>query len=156
MTSLRTPLLVLAAITGALTLAACGSSTPAQGVKKLAPTPYVQQQLLAAIAASYKFPVSDFTGLAAGDTFYAYDPADHLYWAGAAGVPSPSSMAAQVASQDDGGYYLFTRTATSWWTVYDDGLGTVPGSSCGVVTPKAVRLAWGWSLTTPCGGPPGV
>jgi hypothetical protein len=153
---LRTPALLGVALVAGLALAACGSGSSAQGVKKLIATPYVQQQLLAAIAALHNLTVSDYTGLAPGATYYAYDPSDHLYWAGAADVPSPTSTAAQVSSQDDGGYYLFTRTATSWWTVYSDGLGNVPGSSCGIVTPKAVRTVWGWSLTTPCGEAPHV
>lgn len=124
-------------------------------MRNLAVTSTVRAQLLAAAAAVHELPVSDYVGLAPGRTYYAYDSADGLYWAGAGLVPSPSSFQAQVGVQDDGGYNLFTRTAHGAWTAYDDGLGTVPGANCAVVVPAAVRETWGWSLTTPCGGPPG-
>src|SRR5579862_9887845 len=150
-----------------ITLAACGSSgaprattttttstTAPPGAQNLAVTPAVRTQLVAAAAAVHGLPVSDYVGLAKGLTYYAFDAKDNLYWAGAALVPSPASFEAQVGVQDDGAYNLFTRTAHGPWTAYDDGLGTVPGAKCSVVVPLEVREVWGWSLATPCGGPP--
>jgi len=151
----------------ALALVACGgggSSAPTSttsttsavsaGVKNLTVTPGLRTLLVAAGAKTHNLPASDYVGLVAHLTFYAYDPADHLYWAGAALDPSRTSQAAEVASQDDGGYDLFTAPSASGpWTAYSDGLGTTPHASCSIVTPAAVRTVWGWSLTTPCGGP---
>ena|ERR1019366_8221939 len=157
---------VLVALAAGCTLAGCGSgssppattttTTAPAAVKNLVATPAVKAALLAAGAASHRLPVSDYTGLAKGLTFYAYDPATGLYWAGAQLVPSPSSQAAQVGVQDDGAYDLFTMRAGGHWTAYNDGLGTVPGSSCGAVVPLPVRTLWGWSTSAPCGGPAGV
>lgn len=157
----------MAVVAGGVVLAACGSSSPRptattsttsdlpQTAENLAVTPTVRAELLAAAAATHDLPVSDYVGLAKGLTYYAYDPNDQLYWAGAALVPSPSSFQAQVGVQDDGGYDLFTRTKDGAWIAYNDGLGTVPGSKCAAVVPANVRQVWGWSLSTPCGGPPG-
>jgi hypothetical protein len=135
--------------------APCGGPPSSAGAQDLTVTAAIKSALLAAGAASHQLPVSDYTGLTKGLTFYAYDPGDALYWAGAQLVPSSSSQPAQIGAQDDGSYDLFTMTAGGSWTAYDDGLGTIPGSSCSIVVPAAVRTAWGWSLTTPCGGPPG-
>jgi cytoskeletal protein RodZ len=152
-------------------LASCGGSSPpatttttttttttpsgASGVQDLTVTTAIKSALLAAGAASHQLPVTDYTGLTKGLTYYAYDPGDALYWAGAQLVPSSSSEPAQVGAQDDGSYDLFTMTSGGTWTAYNDGLGTLAGSSCSIVVPAAVRTVWGWSLTTPCGGPTG-
>jgi hypothetical protein len=153
---------VLAAAAG---LAACGSgsgsaattttttSTTPATVQNLTVTPAVRLALLAAAAAGHNLPVTDFTGLTKGDTYYAYDPAAQEYWAGAQLVPSHSSQAAQVSVQDDGAYDLFTKVSGGPWTAYNDGLGTQPDVVCAIVVPSSVRIAWGWSLTTKCGGP---
>jgi hypothetical protein len=158
---------VLAVVATGVALAACGSSSPPpttttstasdlpQTAENLVVTSSIRAELLAAAAATHDLPVSDYVGLAKGLTYYAYDPTDQLYWAGAALVPSPSSFQAQVGVQDDGGYNLFTRTKNGAWVSYNDGLGTVPGAKCAAVVPAAVRDAWGWSQSTPCGGPPG-
>lgn len=151
----------------AMALVACGgggSSTTTSttspttsvsaGVQNLTVTSAVRSLLVAAGAKSHDLPASDYVGLVAGQTYYAYDPADTLFWAGAALNPSRSSQAAEIASQDDGGYDLFTATSAAGpWTAYSDGLGTTPHATCSIVTPVAVRAVWGWSLTTPCGGP---
>jgi hypothetical protein len=149
-------------------LSACGSSsgsaattttqqsttTTSAAVEDLQVTPGVRQALLAAGAASHALPVTDYTGLAHGTTYYAYDPTDQEYWAGAGLVPSGSSQAAQVSVQDDGGYDVFTKAGGGAWTAYSDGLGTQPNAVCAIVVPAAVRQAWGWSLHAKCGGPP--
>jgi hypothetical protein len=154
----------VAVLAAGVALGACGSSSPPPttttttsipGVQNLTITPTVSTELLDAAAAEHGLPASDYTGLRAGSTYYAYDGADGLYWAGAALVPSTTSFEAQVGVQDDGGYTLFTKTTTGSWTAYNDGLGTLPGAQCAIVVPASVRLVWGWSLSTPCGGPPG-
>ena len=148
--------------TGAIVLAGCGSSSPPtttttttttmpSAVKNLAVTPSVRAALLAAGAASHNLTAADYTGLAAGQTYYAYDSATGTYWAGAALVPSASSTPAQVSNQDDGAYLIFTMLPGQHWVVFNDGLGGMSGAHCAVVVPAAVRTVWGWSLSTPCG-----
>ena len=148
----------------ALALAACGSSSPSATsstttttspvAQKLAVTPALTADLLAAGAATHGLPTSDFTGLTSGDTYYALY--DGKYWAGAQLVPSTSSQRAQVSVQDDGAYTLFTKAPGGAWVGYNDGLGGTTGSTCAIVVPSKVRAVWGWSLTTPCGAAPGV
>jgi hypothetical protein len=158
-------IVLLVGLAAGCTLAGCGGSSPpattttttaAPAVKNLVVTPATKAALLVAGAASHGLPVGDYTGLAKGLTFYAYDPATGIFWAGARLVPSPHSQAAQIAAQDDGAYNLFTMQAGGPWRAFADGLGTVPHSSCGVVVPLPVRHVWGWSLSTPCGGPGGT
>jgi hypothetical protein len=57
--------------------------------------------------------MTDYTGLAPGTTYYAFDPVTNTYYAAAGLVPSPHSLKAQVGAQDDGGYNLFTRVASA-------------------------------------------
>jgi len=112
-------------------------------------TAAVRSQLVAAGAGFNHLVASDYTGLRPGETYYAFDAATQTYWAGAALSPSPSSMPAQVAAQDDGAYLLFERPPGGAWKVYDVGLaGTPEGSACPVAVPGAVLSLWGW----PAGG----
>jgi len=104
----------------------------------------VRQSLLAAGAASHHLTPSDYTGLRAGETFYGYDPSTSTYWAAAALDPSPTSVQAQVSSQDDGSYLLFEMATGGSWTVYDDGLAGVGGTRCPVTVPPALVALWGW------------
>jgi hypothetical protein len=159
-------------VTGAVTLGACGSSgssapttstasttsttsATGMGTRDLVVTPATKTALVATFAAAVSLPATDFTGLAAGKTYYAYNGTDGLYWAGAHVVPSESSQRAQVSVQDDGAYVIFTKRAGGAWTAFDDGYGGMKGAICAIVVPSAVRTVWGWSLTTPCGSPPG-
>jgi hypothetical protein len=130
------------------------STSLASTVENLTVTPAVRSALLAAGAAGHNLPVSDYTKLTPGLTYYAYDPTDGLYWAGAQLQASTSSMQAQIGLQDDGSYNLFTMVPGHAWITYEDGLGNLAGSSCSIVVPTAVRNVWGWSTTTPCGAAP--
>jgi hypothetical protein len=152
-------------VVGALALSACGgggssptttTTTTSPAVQNLTVTPAIRSALLKAGAASHSLPVRDYTGLTKGLTFYAFDPSDQTYWAGAQLIPSKSSMEAEIGAQDDGAYDLFKMPVGSRWTAFNDGLGTVPHSTCSADTPRAIRIVWGWSLTTPCGGPKGI
>ena len=118
-------------------------------------TPAIKSALVAAFATGHLLSASDYTGLAKNKTYYAYDGADGLYWAGAQVLPSGTSFKAQVSTQDDGAYAIFTKRAGGVWTAYNDGLGGLRGTHCAIVVPSAVRTVWGWSATTPCGVPPG-
>jgi len=149
-------------LASALVLAACGSSTPTTTTvapttlaptttttspvtQNLVVTPAVRRSILAAGAAYHQLPVTDYVGLYAGRTFYAFDPATDTYYAAASLDPSPSSYQAQVGAQDDGSYNLFTRRAgAAKWTVYDDGLGGVQGGICPIHLPAAVLAVWNW------------
>jgi hypothetical protein len=150
----RAPTGWLLVLAGAIVLGGCASARAyVQSTRTLPVTPGLEAALLRAGAAAHRLPVADFTGLATGLTYYAYDQGE--YWAAARLVPRTTSRAAQVSVQDDGGYDVFTRFVLHGWTAYDDGLGTIAGTRCAVVVPTAVRIAWHWSPYTPCGGPSG-
>jgi predicted lipoprotein with Yx(FWY)xxD motif len=146
--------LVVAIAASTVLLAACGRTAPTTTTmapttiaftRLLAVTPAVRQSLLAAGAALHHLPAKDYVGLAAGTTYYAYDPSTATYYAAAGLVASQSSLAAQVGTQDDGAYNLFVRkSGTAAWTVYNDGLGGVQGARCPIVLPAAVIAVWHW------------
>ena len=109
----------------------------------------IRSQLVAAAAALNKIPVSEYSGLASGLTYYAIDRTTTTYWAGARLVPVPSPepaapTQAQVASQDDGSYYLFSHPEGGSWTAYAVG-ASGPDSPCQVTPPPQVLEAWGWA-----------
>jgi hypothetical protein len=120
--------------------------SPAGGkVVNLVVSPRVRLSLLDAAAAYHQLPPSDYTGLLANETYYAYDGATHRYYAAAGLVPSRSSQQAQIGTQDDGGYNLFTRAASATkWTVYNDGLGASSEATCPLHLPAALLAVWGW------------
>jgi hypothetical protein len=137
--------------------ASTSSTTPAAAVN-VPVTDQIRTQLLAAGAAVNNIPVTQYSGLAPGLTYYAFDRATNTYWAGARLVPAPSSdpdnpTQAQVASQDDGAYYLFKQPRGGSWTAYPDG-ATGPGPDCQLTVPAPVLVVWGWPAGT-C-RPPGA
>jgi len=158
----RSLVAVAALAGGALALSSCGSNTPSATststtsstvttttltplTRNLVLTAGVRESLLAAGAASHRLPVSDYTGLAAGTAYYAFDPSTNLYYAAASIDASPNSLQAQIGDQDDGGYLLFTRPAGSaQWSVYNDGLGAAQDSTCPISIPASVLAAWHW------------
>ncbi len=152
---------IAAALAASLALAACGASSPPATTttsppattttaapattQNLVVTPAIRTSLLDADAAYHQLPPSDYTGLIAHETYYAYDPSTHLYYAAAGLLASPNSEPAQVGTQDDGAYNLFTRSSTTAsWKVYDDGLGAAQDSTCPIVIPAAVLKVWNW------------
>ncbi len=90
-------------------------------------------------AALNNIPVSEYSGLAPGLTYYAFDMGSDTYWAAARLVPAPSAepsapTRAQVASQDAGSYYVFSRPKGGSWTA-DAAGNTGPGTPCPVTVP---------------------
>jgi hypothetical protein len=127
------------------------ASSGASGVENLAASSSVRAQLLAVGARFHGAPVAQYVGLAPGLTYYAYDRATSTFWAGAKLVPKiPSNpngppTQAEVSSQDEGAYTVFTKTARAkTWRAYDTG-ETGQDTRCPVVVPSAVLQAWGWS-----------
>jgi hypothetical protein len=115
-------------------------------------TNQIRSQLVAAGAALNNIPVAQYSGLAPGLTYYALDTATQTYWAGARLVPAPSSdpsnpTRAQVASQDEGSYYVFTQPKGGSWTAHAAG-NVGPSTPCPVTVPASVVAVWGW----PSGG----
>lgn len=135
-------------ITSATSLPAGSSTTSGPGSDKAAQnlvvTPALRVQLVQAGAASHDLTAADYTGLTPGATYYAYDPATETYWAGAQLEPSPASMPAQVANQDDGAYLLFERPASGPWKVWNVGLAGIEGTTCPTVVPAGILALWGW------------
>ncbi len=114
----------------------------------LSVTDQIRSQLVAAGAASNDLPASEYTGLAPGLTYYALDKASDAYWAAARLVPAPSSdpsnpTRAQVASQDAGSYYVFSKPPGGSWTASAAG-NTGPSTPCPVTVPSPVVAIWGW------------
>ena len=164
---MKRPVLILPAVlTGSLVLSGCGSpatiatstststttsTTSLAGgtARNLVVTPSVRKSLLDAAAAYHQLPPTDYVGLNPGATYYAFDPTTNNYYAAAGLQPSPHSLPAQVGTQDDGAYNLFTRAAnTQSWTVFNDGLGGVQGTKCPLVIPSAVVKIWNWKAGT--------
>jgi hypothetical protein len=159
----RSLVVVPAIIASACVLSACGS-TPAPTTtstttpvttstsavtRNLVVTPSIRQSLLDAGAKYHSLPSTDYVGLDTGRTYYAFDPSNNTYYAAAGLNPSPKSMAAQVGTQDDGAYNLFTRaTGAATWTVYSDGLGGVQGTKCPLTIPAAVLSIWNWKANS--------
>ncbi len=160
------PLIIPLLLVSTLFLAACGSAatppssttTPSTNphanagpaAKNLIVTAAVRKSLFDADAAYHSYPPSDYRGLTPGMTYYAFDSLNDRYYAAAGIVPNSNSMGAQVGTQDDGGYNLFTmKRGASHWTIYDDGLGGAEDSVCPLVIPLAVRKVWNWTMH-PC------
>lgn len=123
------------------------STSTAATAQNLVVTDDVRTQLLQAGAAEHNLPVTDYTGLAPGLTYYALDPATATYWAGAKLIPSSSSVQAQVSAQGNGAYDIFMRPANGPWKAEEDGLGGIGGTPC-VGIPASVLAAWRWAPGT--------
>ena len=122
------------------------TTTTVEMASDLPVTDAIRSQLVAAGATLNSLPVSDYTGLRPGETYYAYDKSTLTYWAGAGLMPSPSSTPAQVSSQDDGAYLLFDRVGSGPWKAYAVGLaGTPDGGACPIAVPVVILDLWGWS-----------
>jgi hypothetical protein len=111
-------------------------------------TDQVRSELVAAAAALQDIPVVQFSGLAPGLTYYGQDKTTGTYWAGARLVAAPSSdpsnpTRAQVSTQDEGSYYVFSKPSGGAWTAYAAG-NVGPGTACPVTIPPAVLQVWGW------------
>jgi hypothetical protein len=143
--------------TSTTTSAATTTSTVSQSTTTLSTaaavnvpvTDQIRAQLVAAGAALNGIPATQYSGLAPGLTFYAYDKTTSTYWAGARLVPAPVATSAppsqaQISSQDDGSYYLFTRPSGGTWKVYPAG-ATGPPNTCPLTVPDAVLQVWGWA-----------
>ena len=131
---------------------------PPTGARDLPVTDAIRAQLVAAGAREKHLKASDFLGLEKGFTYYAFDPATNTYWAGAALKPSPSSLAAQVSTQDDGSYTLFHRSSSGTWSAMDSAMaapnGPADAKPCTLTPPADVLAVWGWPAHSchPTGG----
>jgi hypothetical protein len=133
----------------ALALASCdhSPSKTAARATNLVVTASVRLSLLDAAARYHQLPASDYTGLQPHNTYFAFDPATNHYYAAAGLVPSPHSLQAQIGTQDDGGYNLFTKVkGTRTWKVFNDGLGGVQGATCPLSLPRTVLKVWDWKV----------
>ena len=125
------------------------SSSAASGAANVPITNQIRGQLVDAGAALNNIPASEYSGLRAGLTYYAFDKSTNTYWAGAQLVPAPSNdpsnpTQAQVASQDDGSYYVFSQPQGGSWTAHAVG-SSGPNSPCPITVPAEVVAVWGWS-----------
>jgi hypothetical protein len=130
---------------GSASTSVVATTAPSSGTRNLVVTDDIRSQLVAAGAQLNSLSANDYTGLRAGETFYAYDRATQTYWAGAGLDPSSSSTRAQIAAQDDGAYLLFERPASGAWKAYAVGLAGTEGATCPVQVPAAVLQLWDWA-----------
>jgi hypothetical protein len=107
-------------------------------------TDAIRSQLVAAAAKLNGLPASAYIGLVHGKSYYGFDPAANIYWAGGALDPSPSSQRAQVSVQDDGGYYIFEEPAGGSWTASAEGMAGIGGTTCAVHIPPTLLALWHW------------
>jgi hypothetical protein len=128
--------------------AASGSASAGPGgVRNLAVSRAVRNELTAAYADYREISLSDVAGTEPGSIYYAYDPATDTYWARATFVPSRTASFKVLAGFQDGADIgLFTRAARSGWQVE---LGGEPVVCTEVVFfPPAVLIAWSLSTDT--------
>ena len=131
-------------VAGATSTTSAASATAAN----VPVTDHVRSELVTAAAGLQNIPVAQFSGLAAGLTYYGLDKTTGIYWAGARLVAAPSSdpsnpTRAQVSTQDAGSYYVFQKPSGGPWTAYAAG-NTGPGTACPVTIPPGVLQVWGW------------
>jgi hypothetical protein len=145
MTAMRRSLLVL----GGFVFLVAGASAASSPVRKLAVTPTLKRQLVAAFAPAHGVPVAEVGGTFPGSVFYAYDRATHTYWAVAFFEPARGDSA-KVADtfQDAGSNGVFSRTASGAWKFH--GGGAPISCTEARFVPKAVLTAWGMA-TRPSG-----
>ena len=125
------------------------SSSAASASVNVPITNQIRGQLVDAGAALNNIPASEYSGLTAGLTYYAFDKLTNTYWAGAQLVPIPSNdpsnpTQAQVGSQDDGSYYVFIQSQGGTWTAHAVGSSS-PNNPCSITVPAEVLAVWGWS-----------
>lgn len=137
--------------TRAVSSTTAGSSgKTSSAVENLTVSGAVRAQLLSVGAQFHGAPVSQYSGLAPGLTYYAFDRTTGIFWAGAKLVPKvPSNpngppTQAEVSSQDEGSYTVFMKSESGSWHPYDTG-ETGPDTQCPVTVPPAVLQVWGWS-----------
>lgn len=119
------------------------SSVPAtkDGVRNLAVSQDVRNELTTAYAKYRGISAADIVGIRAGSLHYAYEPATHTYWAEANFSPSPTAPAkVLVGFQDGASIGLFTRQGTGSWRVRL--VGEPPVCNEVRFLPHAVMLAW--------------
>jgi hypothetical protein len=135
-------------VTGTVTTSGSTQGGTTATTKNLVVSNTIRGQLLAAGAALHKLPVSDYTGLVKGETYYAYDQATQEHWAGAGLVASKSSTQAQVGNQDDGAYLVFRQKGNGAWRAWDAGIPGGTNFSCAVKPPATVLAVWSWAPGT--------
>jgi len=130
--------------------AASGSaSTEPGGVRELAVSRDVRDELTAAYVGYRGISPSDVAGARPGSIYYAYDPATYTYWAEANFLPSRTASFTVLAGFQDGASIgLFTRVGNGSWQVQLGGEPVV----CAEIRffPPAVLMAW--SLRTDTAG----
>lgn len=128
------------AVVGMTTAAASisfAATAHAWSAENLPVTDDIRAQLVETGADLLHQPVSAFSGLVAGKTFYAYDPATQTHWAAA--HLAPTTYQAGVADQDQNSYLIYRQPDGAPWVPYADGWGINP---CPI--PKSVLDVWQW------------
>lgn len=133
--------------TAAATVGLAGRAHADDAPVNLPVTDDVSAQLLQAGAVLTDHPASDYTGLKPGKTYYAHDPNNDTYWAGAA-LSGPKTFDAGVMLQDANSYMVFRKegqggTWVAYRTGYGSGSAMPPDGTCPL--PQAVHDLWQWT-----------
>ena len=140
----------IAAVWISAAAAAIGLAAPAhadpdpQAPVSLPVTDGLRDQLLQAGALLTQHPATDYTGLAPGTTFYAYDPILDTYWA-AATLAGPKNDDAAIMLQDANSYMAFRKAGQDGaWVPMAVGFGPSatmpPEGNCPL--PPAIHDLW--------------
>ena len=131
------------AATAAVSPGAASGSAPAGpgGVRDLAVSRDVRNELTAAYADYRGISAADVAGTRPGSVYYAYDPATYTYWAQADfASSSTASSKVLVGFQDGASIGFFTRIGNGGWLVQLGGEPVVCAEAR--FFPPAVLIAW--------------
>lgn len=118
-----------------------GSAAPA-APRNLVISAQVRHALVLAFSRENKLVASHYR-LTPPGIYYAFDPAQGTYWAGAGVEPKRGDIADGVNTQDNGSYGIYFRRPGGSWQEANTGM-VARTAYCRAAVPAAVRVAWGW------------
>jgi hypothetical protein len=135
--------------TAASSASTASASASASGIQNLTVDADVRAELLSAYAVLMRIPAADATARL-GETYYAYDPTSHTYWAQADYGPTSGDPAQVTYEFQDGGQIgYFKKVGSGSWQVENGGEPAI----CEALKffPVTVLAAWSQATTAPAG-----
>jgi len=105
----------------------------------------VRAELVQAGAVLTGRSASEFTGLRAGKSYYAYVPGQDMYYAAAALDGAKTEIAA-INLQDQNSYMMFRKAGDpgATWVPTATGFGPISAGEAPCPIPQSVRDVWQW------------